>query len=72
MGLEEVEPTEEGDMELDGALVGVWEHFPDENDPDDFYEEVCFFAKSPNQHALAQEALVLCRDVRIPPHQRRV
>lgn len=46
MGLEEVEPTE-GNMDLDGALVGLHEHFPDDDDPDDFYEEVCFFAKSP-------------------------
>lgn len=55
MGLEEVEPSE-GDVDLDGALVGVWEHFPDDDDPDDFYEEVCFFAKSPNQMP-SEEAL---------------
>jgi len=47
MGLEEVQPTEES-MNLDGALVGLHEHFPDDDDPEDFYEEVCFFAKSPN------------------------
>ncbi|MEM6791858.1 MAG: hypothetical protein AAGA56_08060 [Myxococcota bacterium] len=46
MGLEEVAPTEDA-MNLDGALVGLYEHFPDESDPEDFYEELCFFAKSP-------------------------
>ena len=55
MGLEEVEPTEEN-MKLDGALVGLYEHFPDENDPDDYYDEVCFFAKAPDQMP-SQESL---------------
>ncbi|MCA9619759.1 MAG: hypothetical protein KC731_12120 [Myxococcales bacterium] len=47
MGLEEVEPS--GDMSLDGSLVGLYQHFPDDDDPDDAYDEVCFFAKSPDQ-----------------------
>lgn len=55
LGLEEVDPGE-GDMDLDGALVGIYEHFPDDDDPDDFYDEVCFFAKSHDQMP-SQEAL---------------
>ena len=55
MGLEEVEPTGDS-MELDGALVGLYEHFPDEDDPDDDYDSVCFFAKSPDQMP-SQESL---------------
>lgn len=54
MGLEEVEP--DGEVSLDGALVGIYEHFPDDDDPDDYYDEVCFFAKSPNQQP-SEEAL---------------
>ncbi len=46
MGLVEVQPDE--DPSYDGALVGHFEHFPDEDDPDDFYDEVCFFAQSPD------------------------
>ena len=45
LGLEEVDPSTV-DSSIDGALVGLYEHFPDENDPDDYYDEVCFFVKS--------------------------
>jgi len=55
MGLQEVQPTGE-DMELDGAIVGLYEHFPDDNDPEDYYDSVCFFAKSPDQMP-SQESL---------------
>jgi hypothetical protein len=54
MGLEEVQP--EADQNLDGALVGLYEHFPDDNDPDDFYDSVCFFARSPDMMP-SQESL---------------
>jgi hypothetical protein len=55
MGLEEVQPTGE-ELELDGALVGLYEHFPDDDDPEDYYDSVCFFAKSPDQMP-SQESL---------------
>ncbi len=55
MGLVQVE-TSSDDVNIDGALVGVFEHFPDANDPNDFYEEVCFFGASADQMP-SQEAL---------------
>jgi hypothetical protein len=36
--------------------VGLYEHFPDENDPEDYYDSVCFFAKSQDQMP-SQESL---------------
>jgi hypothetical protein len=47
MGLVEVQPEE--NPSYDGAMVGMFEHFPDPDDPDDFYDSVCFFAKSPDK-----------------------
>jgi hypothetical protein len=52
MGLVEVQPDE--NPSYDGALVGVYEHFPDDDDPNDFYDEVCFFAKSPDSMPSAE------------------
>ncbi len=56
LGLEEVEPSE-SEMDIDGALVGIYEHFPDDDDPDDFYDEVCFFAKAAEGALPSQEML---------------
>ena len=44
MGLVEVKPDD--DPSYDGAIVGHFEHFPDPDDPEDFYDDVCFFAQS--------------------------